>query len=54
MKASKKTMLSIASMTKDRGSNVSTVKPAAHIKLRTVTNAERQQMRISSYQYLLP
>lgn len=54
MKVSKKTALSVAHMTQDGGrNNLTTAQPQA-IKLKAVTTAERQQLRISSYQYILP
>lgn len=54
MKVSKKTALAVANMAKVGGrNNLTTAKPQA-IKLKAVTTAERQRLRISSYQYLLP
>ncbi len=54
MKASKKTVLSIASDKQDGGRNNTTVAKYPAIKLKVVTSAERQRLRISSYQYILP
>lgn len=54
MKVSKKTVLSMTSMTQNGGRNDAVGLSATTIKLKPVTNAERQRLRISSYQYLLP
>lgn len=54
MKALKKTVLSIASDKQDGGRNNTTVAKYPAIKLKAVTSAERQRLRISSYQYILP
>lgn len=54
MKVSKKPVLSIAPNNQDGGrDNIVAVKCPA-IKLKVVTSAERQRLRISSYQYILP
>lgn len=54
MKVSKKTALSVARMAQVGGrKNLTTARPQA-IKLKAVTTAERQRLRISSYQYILP
>lgn len=53
MKALKKTVLSIASDKQDGGRNNTVAKYPA-IKLKAITSAERQRLRISSYQYILP
>lgn len=54
MKVLKKTALSVARMAQVGGrNNVTTAQPQA-IRLKAVTNAERQRLRISSYQYILP
>ena len=54
MKVLKKTAFTAAHISKDGGrDNLSTAKPQA-IKLKAVTAAERQLLRISSYQYILP
>lgn len=54
MKILKETALSVARMAEvgDRN-NFTTAQPQA-IKLKALTNTERQRLRISSYQYLLP
>ena len=54
MKVSKKTALSIARMTQDGGQNNITTAHTPAIKLKAVTNTERQRLRIPSYQYILP
>lgn len=53
MKVSKKTALSAAHMTKVGDRNNRTTAPKS-IKLKAVTAAEREQLRIPSYQYILP
>lgn len=54
MKALKKTVLPIASDKQDGGRNNTAVAKYPAIKLKVVTSAERQRLRISSYQYILP
>ncbi len=54
MKVSKKTILSKASMTQNGSRNDAVGISATTIRLKPVTNADRQRLRISSYQYLLP
>ncbi len=54
MKVSKKTSLSIARMTQDGGRKNITTAHTPAIKLKAVTDAERQRLRIPSYQYILP
>lgn len=54
MKALKKTVLPIASDKQDGGRNNTAVAKYPAIKLKAVTSAERQRLRISSYQYILP
>lgn len=54
MKVFKKPALPTARMTQDRGRNNTTTAHTPAIKLKAVTNAERQSLRISSYQYILP
>lgn len=54
MKVSKQPVLSMASMTQKGGRKNNMATSASRIKLKPVTNVERQQLRISSYQYLLP
>lgn len=54
MKVSKKTALSMTSMSQNGGRGKTMDKPELQIKLKPVTGAERQRLRIPSYQYLLP
>ena len=54
MKVSKQPVLSMASMTQNGGRKNTMTTSASRIRLKPVTNDERQQLRISSYQYLLP
>lgn len=54
MKVSKQTVLSMASMAQNGGRKNIVATPVPRIRLKPVTNVERQQLRISSYQYLLP
>lgn len=54
MKVSKKSALSIAKMAQDGGRKNITTAQIPAIKLKAVTNAERQRLRIPSYQYILP
>lgn len=53
MKVSKKTALSVARMAQTGGRNDVTPQPQV-IKLKAVTDTERQRLRITSYQYILP
>ena len=54
MKVSKNPVSSVARIAKGGGrNNVTTPRPQA-IKLKAVTDAERQRLRISSYRYILP
>lgn len=54
MKVIKKTILSMVAINQN-GDRNSAVDTQAHaIRLKAVTEAERQSLRISSYQYLLP
>lgn len=54
MKVFKKPALPTAQMTQDRGRKNTTTAQTPVIKLKAVTDAERQRLRISSYQYILP
>lgn len=54
MKVSKKNVSSMTSMTQNGGRNGSVNSSVSQIRLRPVTTAERQRLRIPSYQYLLP
>lgn len=54
MKVSKKPVLSIARLAQDGGRKNTTTAPTQAIKLKAVTDAERQRLRIPSYQYILP
>lgn len=54
MKVSKQPVLSMASMTQKGGRKNIMATSASRIRLKPVTNVERQQLRISSYRYLLP
>lgn len=54
MKVSKKPALSIARIAQDGGRKNITTAHTPAIKLKAVTSAERQRLRISSYHYILP
>lgn len=54
MKVSKKTVLTVVSMTQNGGRNNIAGTSVSQIKLKPVTDIERQHLRISSYKYLLP
>lgn len=54
MKVFKKPALPTSQMTQDRGRNNTKSACTSAIKLKAITNAERQSLRISSYQYILP
>lgn len=54
MKVFKKPAFSTAQVTQDKGRNNTATTHTPTIKLKAVTNTERQSLRISSYQYILP
>lgn len=54
MKVIKKMTLAAANMTQAEGRDKPATARTKAIKLKAVTNAERQRLRISSYQYILP
>lgn len=54
MKLSKKTVLLMTSMSQNGGRNKAAVASASAIRLKAVSDAERERLRIPSYQYILP
>ena len=54
MKLAKITSIAISRCTQDSNRDKITVNTPHEIKLRAVSSSERQNLRISSYQYLLP
>ena len=54
MKVSKKTAMSVGCSTQDGGRKNHTAARPQAIKLKAVTTAERQQLRIMTYHYILP
>ncbi len=54
MKALKKTTLLIASMSKGSSKKEIDKPRPRYIRLKTVTDEERQHLRVQSYKYLLP
>ncbi len=52
MKATKDKPIPMVTFTKNEGKDSYTSKRT--IKIKAITGAERQQLRITSYQYLLP
>jgi len=54
MKVFKKPALPTVQIAHDRDRNNTMTSHASAIKLKAVTDAERQRLRISSYQYILP
>lgn len=54
MKVTKKSVMSIADIAR-KGDGKNTVSShVPEVRLKAVTNAERQRLRIPSYQYILP
>ena len=54
MKLAKITSITISRCKQDNNRDKNAVNPPHEIKLRAVSSSERRNLRISSYQYILP